>query len=284
MWSKERLNAVYDAGLGLSLKQSRRLTGEGAIDCERDFSVTFPNWALLDDIKDSRHVFVCMKDALKLRQMELERVHGPFKGPKSSYLKTIMLWLKEEEYKTRDASMAELFTDCLEKLLEAYETFHLRHFLIPEVNLLDDRTEVDRLRSMQVLQSILDDPFKYLFEAYEKPMEGSRFLLVMFKGAIDSMQDSTLKSMLSKHVEKFNYDDHDPDRETKLEKALTKEFFEKFWTLLLVYYRKKNQMSDDRLLNQMMKLVEETPGLSEAIESELPWPLWIASRLVDQAL
>ncbi len=238
MWSEGTFKAIYGFGLGLGLKLSKGLTRENILDTQRDFSVAFPVWALLEDIKYGRHVFVCIKNVLKLRKKEIVAIEGPFKGPKSYYLKTVMAYLKEETYKNEDASMAELFTDCLRKTLKAYQQLKLKHFLIPEVNLLMDVEQSDQERTIKLIKSVLDDPIKYLTICRVKRMEASSFCLSVTKGIISTPNafgkyNLIIANALKMILRDFNYEDHEPSREKSLEARFTKEFFDEFCTLIL---------------------------------------------------
>ncbi len=244
MWSKAALDRVQDQGLLLSAKIGHADFTKNVVDKEIDFSLSFPIWLLFGEIKGARHVLVCIKDVYK--SFESAANH---KGPRSFCFKTAMVWLKEKKYKEYEPTYEELFIDTIKTMIKCYEAQHLRHFLIPKINLLQDVEENDRSETIKRLTSILEEPVKYLNLCKSKRMEFSwafaKFAQALTKTDNDYIREyiehPVLGTVITLILHPENYQDHDVTREKPLEKALTEVDLRLFWASV---FKSKSNASD----------------------------------------
>ncbi len=233
MWPRTAMDKVRNQGLWLSAKIGHNDHKLRLVDDTIDFSVSFPIWVLFGQIKGARHVLVCIKDVYKNFDMS----SPGFKGPRSYFFKTVMVWLKEEQYVDQEPSYQDLFLDCLKKMLECYKEKHLRHFLIPEVNLLQDVKESNSDETIRRLELILQNPTRYLQECHAHKMMFSwcslqicRPLITTDSGFLhERVFNGPFGEIAKILMDTVDYDNHNPNNESLLEKNFDYGVCKKLW-------------------------------------------------------
>ena len=268
MWDDKVLKTVDDQGLWLSAKIGHEDFRRNRVDDKFDFSVSFPVWVLFKAVKGARHVLVCIKDVY--RSFDEDRRRKKKSAVKSYFFKTVMVWLKEERYKDEEPNFARLFIDTLEEMVKCFEKKHLRHFLLPEVNLLQDIEEREQDEAIFRLKKILKDPLKYLRRCKKEPMDfsgtASKFTQILFKSDCEFLHKflmtGVVGNVINKHLDTCDYSNHNASNETALEKVVTDRMCSTFWN----YVWHSSDKKAEEKLGEAVVIAFAVDGVNQVVD------------------